>query len=174
LRRVVVTNDVISFAFVKDEMEIDNIPLSEVEFVKEMAEVLENRPRVEVLDPGDGAPDNSHALQISTAKEGHNSGRAYYLRVESQEQMETFMTYLQKSSKAARRRAEARSFFRKSQYQARKIYESNAVQSLVAALIAAVSRATLSHPTAPCWSRKFEKNRRHTGTADRPRCATPG
>ena len=118
-------------------MEIDYIPLSEIEFVKEMTEVLERRSSI-VLDQEDGQSDESHALQISTIKDGHNSGRAYYLRVESQEKMETLMKFLQKSSKSARRRLEAQSFFRKSQHKARKIYQSNVVQGLIAVLIAAV------------------------------------
>jgi hypothetical protein len=150
LRRVVITNEVISFAFAKDEMEIDYIPLSEIEFIKEMTEVLERRSSI-VQDVGDGHPEESHALQISTMKDGHNSGRAYYLRVESQEKMETLMKFLQKSSKAARRRVEAQSFFRKSQYEVRKIYESNVVQGLIAVLIAAVREAT---PECPPFDEK--------------------
>ena len=35
-RRVVVTKNIISFAFIGEEHQIDHVPLSEVEFVKEM------------------------------------------------------------------------------------------------------------------------------------------
>uniref|UniRef100_A0A7S0MVB5 EF-hand domain-containing protein n=2 Tax=Cryptomonas curvata TaxID=233186 RepID=A0A7S0MVB5_9CRYP len=134
-------------------MEIDFIPLAEIEFIKEMTEVLERRSSI-VLDSGDGQAEESHALQISTIKDGHNSGRAYYLRVESQEKMETLMRFLQKSSKAARRRVEAQSFFRKSQHTVRKIYESNVVQGLIAVLIAAsficaIIEAQYLNPNAP-------------------------
>ena len=77
---MIITRDVISFAFANDEVEIDSIPLSEVDFVIEMKEIRERR--TSVVGSLTGAPDmhskeNSsqltHSLQISTIKDGASS-----------------------------------------------------------------------------------------------------
>ena len=41
LRRMIITRDVVSFAFADDDVEIDEIPLSEVDYVIEMKEMRE-------------------------------------------------------------------------------------------------------------------------------------
>ena len=67
-RRVVITKDVISFAFVGEEDQIDFIPMAEIEFIKEMktASVQLQSENTDV--------DNQQRLQIATIQEGYNSG----------------------------------------------------------------------------------------------------
>ena len=137
---MIITKEVISFAFVKDELEIDYIPLSEVEFIKEMKDIGDRRSSVgQALVAAEYSKSStSHTIQISTTKNGHNSGRAYYIQIESQEKLESLLEFLQTNSKAARKRLEARNLFRMSQYRVRKVYESYPVQCFIALLIAAV------------------------------------
>jgi hypothetical protein len=127
------TKDIISFAFVADENQIDYIPLEEIEFVKEMKDIA---------NPSDAGGtsdhDDRHRLQIATVLTGHNSGRAYYLATSSKAGMEELLGKITKSAKAARKRAGAKTLFRMLQLKVRKRYESNIVQALMALMIGAV------------------------------------
>ena len=174
-----ITKEVISFAFVKDEMEIDHIPLSEVEFVREMVDIGERRSSItkiqnmnaECTEKGAGVC--AHTLQISTIKDGHNSGRAYYIQIESKEKMDTLLTFLQASSKAARKRLEAQNAFRKTQYRVRKLYESNYSQAFIALLITLVNAPALPHPpTHPHLHPSTLPPPRNSGVGHRLHCWT--
>ena len=79
------------------------------------------------------------ALQIATVSDGHNSGRPYYLQVTEKESLTELMQLLIRNSKAARKRIQARTTFRRVQYAIRKIYNSQMFQIFVAILICAVS-----------------------------------
>ena len=56
-----------------------------------------------------------HALQVGTLEAGHNAGRAYYIQANSAEQCQQIVDSLQRLAKAARKRAEALSMFRRAQ-----------------------------------------------------------
>ncbi len=131
-----VTKDIISFAFVADENQIDYIPLEEIEFIKEMKDIA---------NPSDagGTSDHEdrHRLQIATVLTGHNSGRAYYLATSSKAGLDDLMDKLTKNAKSARKRAGAKTLFRMLQLKVRKRYESSIVQTLMALMIGAVRQA---------------------------------
>ena len=132
-RRVVVTKEIISFAFVGEDTQIDYIPLSEVEFVKEMKSA-------ESQQDEDQEEEDRYKLQIATLPTGYNSGRAYYLATEKREQCMELVPRLSKLVKAAQTRAEAKTFFGMVQLKVRQRYESSYFQSLMALMIMAVSR----------------------------------
>ena len=136
-RRVVVTRDVISFSFARDEVELDYIPLADVEFVKLMKDFGDVRHKSSLRSQNE--PDDSpQVLQIATRRDGYNSGRAYYLLADSQERLEELLDHIQRAAKAARKRAEAAGAFRGWQGRVRRVYETAPAQAVVAAVIAAV------------------------------------
>ena len=144
MRRIIVTKEIISFSFVDSETELDYIPLDEVDFVREMKDDVDVNLNVDQgeQDYSDGA--HLHAFQIATDMEGHNSGRDYYVQVASKDSCDRLSDCLRKSSKAAKKRAEAHTAFRRSQYRVRKVYESKPCQVLVALTISAVKLCTFS------------------------------
>jgi hypothetical protein len=129
MRRVVITKQEISFAFVGEEARIDHIPFAEIVYIKEMTEAT-----------GEGFDDEnfSYAMQIATRDDGYNSGRIYYLSTDSQNSLRDLMSDLAKKAEVARVHAEARTTFRKFQLQVRNRYESRIFQSFMALLIIAV------------------------------------
>jgi hypothetical protein len=142
VRRIIITKEIISFSFVDADTEIDFIPLDEVDFVKEMKDDVD----VNLLNVDHGDQDGSdtalHAIQIATDREGHNSGRDYYIQVSSKDSYDRLSAYLRKSAKAAKKRAEAHTAFRRSQWRVRKVYESKPCQVFVALMISAVNSQT--------------------------------
>jgi hypothetical protein len=136
-RRVIITKEVISFAFVGQETELDYIPLDEVEFIKEMKDIVVDSKAVHIIE-SEGK--ETFALQIATVKDGHNSGRPYYLQVLDRQSLTEIMQLLIRNSKAARKLAQAHTTFRRFQYAVRKAYDSQAFQIFVAILISAVCR----------------------------------
>ncbi len=140
MRRIVLTKDEISFAFVGGDSRIDYIPFAEVLQVKEMKEAAR--------DNFDGLKDTrfSNVLQISTISDGYNSGRTYYLSSDSKETLDSLIEFMSKKADAARTQVEARTFSRKVQRSVRIRYESQEFQSVMAILIAAV-RAGLGGQT---------------------------
>jgi hypothetical protein len=89
-------------------------------------------------------------LQIKTAPDGLNSGRTYYLSTRNGEDPErrrqAFLELLCDAVEAARRRAEAKSRFEKSQERVQWVQGSMAFQVLMAILIIVVSESVKK-----CW-----------------------
>ena len=104
MRRVVITKQKISFAFVGEEAQIDHIPFAEIVYIKEMTDAT-----------GDGFDDEkfSHAMQIATRDDGYNSGRMYYVSTDSSEALQDLMSDLAKKAEVARVHAQAHTTFRK-------------------------------------------------------------
>ena len=86
----------------------------------------------------------SNVLQIKTAADGVNSGRTYYMSTRSspnaKECRQALVKQLSTQSKRARRKAEAKSRFRRSQDKVKAVQSSMPFQLCMAALIIAVSR----------------------------------
>ena len=78
-------------------------------------------------------------MQVATNPSGYNSGRNYNMRTKSKETYDEVLHLLSKLSKAARRRAEGSTLFRKTQMKVRKICEQHIFQSVIAAIIVGVS-----------------------------------
>ncbi len=161
MRRVVITKEAISFAFVGEEAQIDHIPFAEVLHIKEMTDAAS--------DDHDDVESKkfSHAMQIATRDDGYNSGRIYYLSTESKDLFDDLMSDFQKKAKTARIQAEARTSFQKLQLKVRKRYESGRFQGIMALLIVAVG----DHPLPGtvfvvfCESTLIERLRRRTSGA---------
>jgi hypothetical protein len=180
-RRVVVTKDVISFALIGDDNEIDFVPLADVGSVEEMhgMDDLESNqvPRrlrdLKLMQSsmnavnfsGSGILDGNaepraentsqlfvNAFQIATIPNGYNSGRSYYLQAESSDLEHQVMTQLRTLATIARKKAEARSSFRKSQDRARAIYTAKPFQIGASLLIVAVNYFPAHILVAQCCS----------------------
>ncbi len=137
-RRVIITKDIISFAFVGDDNQIDYIPLADIEFVKEMKDIA----NASAGDPeGKTDHEDRYRLQIATVLTGHNSGRAYQLSTKSKSSLQSLLDRLNKNAKAARKRASNKTLFRMLQQKVRKRYESQITQGIMALLIGAVGVA---------------------------------
>ncbi len=136
---MVLTKELISFAFVGDENQIDYIPLSEVEFVKEMKDIA----NASASDVGGKADhEDRFRVQIATVLTGYNSGRAYQLSTSSKASLDALIEHLTKNAKAARKRAGTKTLFRMLQTKVRKRYESPITQGLMALMIGAVRPST--------------------------------
>ena len=134
-RRVVITKDCLSFAFVNHHEEVDRIPLSGIEYIKANEEIGAMDIEVE----------SSHehfCLQIATDPDGLNSGRSYYLRTSSKKTYDELFPILVKYTKAARKHAQASTWFQRVQVRVRKIYGRFICQSIFAMIIIGVSAAT--------------------------------
>jgi hypothetical protein len=114
MRRVVVTDDVIAFAYVGDDNQIDHIPFSEVLHVKAMADASIEHAADERLRL------YTFAMQVATREGGFNSGRTYYLSTHSQHTLEELIQCLSDKAHAARSRAEARTAFQRLQLRVRR------------------------------------------------------
>ena len=123
-----------------EEAQIDQIPLSEVKHVKEMAEAASDDQE------GEDARKFSHVMQIATQEEGFNSGRIYYLALDSKQALDELMVLLTRYSAKARAHAEAQTLLRKIQLKLRRKYESGAFQAVMALLIAAVNAPSSGYP----------------------------
>jgi hypothetical protein len=135
-----ITKDIISFAYIGNETEIDYIPLAEVRFAKEMRDTADFNQLLSGQGGQQDEDDESmHVVQIATEMDGHNSGRAYYVRAHSKESCLELLQHINVNAKAARRAAEAKNAFRRTQYRVRKIYQSRPFQVIVAIMICAVS-----------------------------------
>ena len=130
---MIITKDIVSFAFVGEDQQIDHIPLSEIDFVIEMKD-QENQAGLEAT----AAQADQYKVQIATVEDGYNSGRVYRFAMRDREELEKMIERLKKFAKAAKKRAEARNLFRKIQLRVRKRYEAGPVQALMALMIMAV------------------------------------
>ena len=138
-RRVLLTKECVSFAFVGMEQEIDRIPLIGVDFVKAHVETAGMQG-----DDFNGPLSQDHfCFQIATNPEGYNSGRTYTLRTSSKGLYHEILPLMDKLLKNARRRARATTLFRKFQWKVRKVYSNNLCQSIIAVIIMGVSRPSL-------------------------------
>ena len=88
---------------------------------------------------GEDEGGDRHRMQVATLPKGYNSGRTYYIATPTKELLDRILKITKTNSKAAIKRAEAKSLFRKLQLMFRKKYESNFVQGGMALMIGAVS-----------------------------------
>jgi hypothetical protein len=78
---VVVTKSIIAFALINEEHIVDEIPLAQVDALEDMHNVAPDGSELLSLTDVDQTRRFRHAIQIATAKNGHNSGRTYRLQV---------------------------------------------------------------------------------------------
>ncbi len=81
---------------------------------------------------------HSSVIQIKTDRDGHNSGRTYYIRTKTPENDGQLITTLLSLAESAKIRAENKSRFERNQLQVRRVYISRPFQTLMAVLILGV------------------------------------
>jgi hypothetical protein len=143
----VLTKKLAAFSNVNDDVVIDMIPLHEIASVRDMTIQHE----IAEMDESDGNESASNddssemndniknVLQIETSPIGYNSGRVYQIRAALAEIFSPLLESLVKLSSAAREEAEKKSRFRKSQDRVGRVFNSDTMQRVLAALIFAVS-----------------------------------
>ena len=121
----------IAFASVGEETLLDAIPLAEVVGIQSMNSMEQKcEYHFEV--------DSSNAFQIRTDKDGHNSGRKYFLQASSGEELEVVLNELEFLAKVALGKAEVRSKWSKLQERVGLVYNSSRFQGMAAFLIVSV------------------------------------
>ncbi len=140
-RRVVVTKEVVAFAYTGDSNMLDYIPLSEIIGIENFQQDIQKSSSALF----EKAVSVDNALQIQTTPEGYNSGRKYLLQTETEAERDRYVHDLKRLVKHASK--ELISSFKRKQMYVKRIYNSNAVQSFAALLIFLV-RAVLKfiHP----------------------------
>jgi hypothetical protein len=118
----------IFFTQVNDEMAIDQIPLAEIQSIREMEDIDEEAMESSL----------KNGFMVETHPEGYNSGRTYYLQAESKASCQDITRKLSQYSAAAQEKAHARSVFAQAQRKVDKVYRSTIFQTLIALLIVAV------------------------------------
>ena len=120
--------DLMYFAQLNDDKVIDQIPLAEINGVKEMNAVEKESDEAE----------DEKQLMIETHPEGYNSGRTYYLQAESKASCQDIIKTILRYCAAAYERAHVQSVFHQAQLRVLKVYRSTVFQRFVAFLIVSV------------------------------------
>jgi hypothetical protein len=124
----------------EDDIVIDKIPMNEVEMVREMRSI-QNEKR----------SSDAEELMIETHPDGYNSGRIYYLQAESRVICQKLIQKLRQYSIAARERLNAQTTMAKAQQYVGKLYRSKIFQNFVAILIIAVCIESQLNCSYICW-----------------------
>jgi hypothetical protein len=132
-------------AQLNEDSVIDQIPLAEVQLVREM----------DNMDGEDKEANVSNNLMIETHPEGYNSGRTYYFQANSKASCQEIVRKLSQYCTAAHERAHTRTVFAQAQRQVDKVYRSPLFQGFFAFLIIAVSRCCVSKDRRSCWPWPF-------------------
>ena len=130
------------------DLEIDNIPLAEI---ISLSSLTENE-----VDCGtdffsslrsEDLKSEMQIVQIKTEQGGHNSGRTYYVKMSNDTEfsVDMLVSDIKRHAKAARKRAEARTFLQRAQLRVRRFYESLPVQAVSLLLIGMVSTRSSQH-----------------------------
>ena len=125
-----ITKERVSFAFKDEDEELDRVPFVDIDYIKDA--------KVGELIDGDGK--ETLRIEIGTKLDGYNSGRAYHLRTNNSATYSDLLKTLLMNTKEARRNQS--SLFKRAQYRARYVYETDLVQSFVALIIMAVSSSS--------------------------------
>ncbi len=132
LRRFVYTRDMIAFSQIGHDQVLDKIPLHEIIAVELVPRPV-NDAAVTGLASLETAVDFSRSFQIRTIPDGYNSGRKYFLQVESDSVCSDLVSTLQDLVRMAVLRSKSPG--QRRQELIKKIYNSNVFQSCAAVLI---------------------------------------
>ena len=153
------SKDIVYFAPIGDDTVIDMIPIVEIlavkddeeddalkytgELRKEKNSTLPDqssflRKKTYRIDKNEGAQKTANSLSIFTHPEGYNSGRKYFLQASSPDIRNEMVKELNHLSKVARKAAERKSKFQKSQAKVKRIFLSNPFHILMSVTILVV------------------------------------
>jgi hypothetical protein len=147
-RRMVLTDEVIAFSRLNEEILVDVIPLTDIAGVELMQDANQQggmKSQGSFLEfTIENVIDFAHAFQIRTAQNGYNAGRKYVIQATSHDSVTLLINGIIKISEAAVLKADARPIYRKMQGRMRMVYNSAQFQGIATFLIFAVSTAVLS------------------------------
>ena len=151
-RRVACTEDVIAFACVGDSLLLDAVPLSEVTSVGLMMSNDHHSQQHGPTNSYDNVIDFTHAFQIRTVKNGHNAGRKYILRANTDEEVAKIIGHLGNLAKKAARAEKKAGETCQGMLQryVRKVYSASWFQAITATLIIAVRRFEIFDVLVAC------------------------
>jgi hypothetical protein len=135
----VITKDAIHFAFKGNDNEIDYIPLAEIVLINaakasDIGSELNNKD-VQHME-------GEHTIQLSTEPDGHNSGRLYYFRLFSKQNIDVLTRDMKKYARDARKRRDNHNIFQRFQLKVRRVYESTPAKAFIILLITLVTPCT--------------------------------
>ena len=115
-------------------MEIDYIPLAEIVVIDEIHDI--DIGGCFELEKGTSMEDMT-AVHISTEQDGHNSGRDYYMHLDTDDLI-GLITKMRQFSQDAKIRRDTHTVFQRAQNRLRIVYESVPSQALIVFLMAMV------------------------------------
>lgn len=133
---MVYTKHFVAFSHHGNQDVIDIIPLVEIISVKEFTLEKDSVPALG-SDPETDASETM--LEVSTRSGGYNSGLVYQIRAKSRKTLSNMSSDLQRLTRAAMEKAEAKSKFKKLQEKVAHNFNSDFTQGILALLICAVS-----------------------------------
>jgi hypothetical protein len=158
-RRFLLTKDEVCIAFVDEETLRDKIPLAEIETIEKMdldtfkETSIDANPRSMSLrtsifssrteDCSAHTGSSVRVIKVSTNSVGYNSGRIYYFQPESENGSEFLMDEFLKYVEIARKKAEGKTRFQKSQEDVRKFINSR--PSSIATGLVLITVGSLKH-----------------------------
>ncbi len=113
---------------------LDYIPLCEVTCVQNLVQNSSNFKSSKRLF--EQAMIIDHGIEIHTAPDGYNSGRKYILQVDSETELNQLVVDIKRLANRASKKTT--SAFQRRKMLVRRVYNSNAVQSIASLLIALV------------------------------------
>ncbi len=134
-RRVVITKEILAFAYIGDCNMLDYIPLREIAGVEHLEQDSEKSSKILF----DKVVSVSNALQIQTIPDGYNSGRKYFLQTETEIERDQLASNLTRLVKIAS--TDLVSPHERRKILVKGIYNSNLVQGIAALLIILVRNA---------------------------------
>ncbi len=126
---MVITKEVLAFAYSGDSNMLDYIPLSDIIGIANLQQDIQQSSSALF----EKAVSVDNVLQIQTTPEGYNSGRKYLLQTETEAERDKLVHDLKRRVKRASK--EVISSFKRKQLYVKRIYNSNVVQSFAALLI---------------------------------------
>jgi hypothetical protein len=154
-RRIVYTKDDLYICYVGEDIIRDFIPLAEIDGIQETHEkgdgmafttsFARKKPvtRIQKWPSIDLREKNS--VIVSTIEDGFNSGRRYYMQLDSINNYTSLIDDLQKLSAEAARIARGRALFQQSQIALKRLLDSTPFKYFASFLVVAVSAPVRSH-----------------------------
>jgi hypothetical protein len=142
------------FSLMENDNIVDCIPLFEVLLIKQLGvdgglESTLQRSKGSITNSQLSCDLLDRALRIDTSPDGYNSGRTYYLQLESDEECTRLATKMTAYVKDAIRRFEAKTGLERSQARARALFNSTMFQCSAAFFIITVRLLPAPLPARP-------------------------
>ncbi len=144
-RRMIVGSDVMYFTFLDDDYVVDCIPLAEIIQLKKLGPEGKYEAHLAGSESTNLSAfdleglSSDRILRIDTNPDGYNSGRTYYLQIDSDGEFSRLAINLTEYVKIAKKRLEAKTVLERSKKKVREVFHSSAFQCGASFCILAVS-----------------------------------